>query len=88
MDITYLCITVVLKHLPDERIKGIPVSINDVSANGPQIAEDEGGADEGVELGRVLVEVNLPSLAQHQGLQQLTQCHHLAEVHLQASKQT
>jgi len=48
----------VLELSPDEGVEGIPVSVGDVAAYRPQIAEDERGTDDRVELGGVCIEVD------------------------------
>ena len=77
----YLGILVVIEDLPDEGVKGIPVVLGDVATNRPEVAEDEGGADEGVEFGLVHVQV-WASLRHKQHLEQLTERRHLTDIHL------
>ena len=64
-----------------ERVEGVPVRVDDVSGDRPQIAEDERRADDRVQLGRFGVEVDTLRHDQ-KALQQFAQRHHLADVHL------
>ena len=75
----------VFKLSTDERVERVPVGIGDVAADGPQVAEHERGADDGVELGRISVDVHALRDKQ-QALQQLAQRHHLTDVHLVTNK--
>jgi len=43
----------------DKRVERIPVCIGNVAADRPQIAEDERGADDGIELRCLGFEVNI-----------------------------
>ena len=64
-----------------EGVEGVPVGVDDVAADGPEVAEDEGGADEGMQLGDVHPQVR-PGRTHNQHLKQLTQRHHLTHIHL------
>lgn len=82
----YLGITIVFKLSPGKCIKGIPKGLDDVAANSPDVGEDEGGADDGVELVGVLVQVRSPLGGEQQGLQELAESRHLADVNLETQE--
>ena len=76
-----LCVVVFVELAMHERVEGVPVRVDDVSGDRPQIAEDERRADDRVQLGRFGVEVDTLRHDQ-KALQQFAQRHHLADVHL------
>ena len=53
----YLSISIVIKLLSHKGIKGIPVSVYNVTTDRPEITEDKGCTDENVQFVRVHVEV-------------------------------
>ena len=48
----------VFELVADERVEGVPVRVDDVAADRPEIAEDERRADDRVQLGGIGVEVD------------------------------
>ena len=51
-----------LHLLPDIGVKRVPVLLRDVTSDGPEVAKDEGGCYERVELGDVLLHINVSGL--------------------------
>lgn len=82
---TNLGISIVLKLLSDERIKGVPVILCDVPSNTPQVAENERRTQDWVQLVGVLVQV-WSAATEQEGLQETTKRGHLTDVHLYTGK--
>lgn len=82
---TNLGISIVLKLLSNERIKGVPVILSDVPSNTPQVAEHKRRTQDRVQLVGVLVQV-WSAATEQEGLQETTQRGHLTDVHLFTGK--
>lgn len=81
LNFTYLGISIVLKLPPDKGIKGVPVGVDDVTPDGPDVTEDKDGTDEGVQFSRICLHV-WTSFLEEQALVEFAQGHHFADVNL------
>ena len=79
---SYLGLPVVLKLVAGESIEGVPVLLQEVASDGPNVAEDERCADQHVQLHGVGVHVRPAARWEEQSFQQFAQRHHFADIHL------
>lgn len=65
----------------NERVEGVPVRVDNVAADRPQVTKHKGRTDDRVQFARFTREIHALR-HQKKALEQLAQGHHLADVHL------
>ena len=83
---SYLGLPVVLKLVAGESIEGVPVLLQEVASDRPNVAEDERCADQHVQLHGVGVHVRPAARWEEQSFQQFAQRHHFADIHLNTQR--
>lgn len=58
MKLTYFGISIIVKNVSNESVKGIPIRINNISSESPEKAENEANAEQWIQLGCVHVKVD------------------------------
>ena len=79
---SYLGLAIVIKLVSDKGVESIPVLLQEVASDRPNVAKDKRCADQHMQLDGVSVHVRATPCWEEQGFQQFAQCHHFADIHL------
>jgi len=82
--LTDLSVVGIFELSTNERVEGVPVRVDNVAADRPQVTEHKRRTDDRVQFARFTREIHALR-HQEKALKQLAQGHHLADIHLGTS---